>query len=96
MSAKKWESYGRICLASKFPRRKHPRQVVMVKVKFWLPNDEPPYLHGSYLRYETENHVYKIYNPLRIAFDVRYLLSYLQTFHAKVEEQVLSWEIVEE
>jgi len=67
----------------------------LVDVSFWIPDTVPAYASGSFLYFEADGEPYKIYNPLRIHFDVNVLVSQIKTFFNKAGATASEFQIVQ-
>jgi len=49
-------------------------------IAFWIHDSNPPYATmETYLEYETQRGIWRIYNPLQVNFSYRMLLSTIKT-----------------
>lgn len=87
--------YGRVKLARNQVWRKRRGQKLLVDVSFWV-NDRvrPPYISGSYLRFELDGYEHRVYNPLGIPFDVNDLISRIKTVLGQAGGDVGGFEVV--
>lgn len=68
-------------------RNRYRNGTPVLNISFWI-NDavDPLYISlTTWLEYETTAGVHRIYNPLKISFDIEYLIQLIRLYHSNKE-----------